>query len=92
MFNKLFVAKECTTIALSVVFGKGIERLLITTTDLDPDGVTVRTASAVGGWMCANQIRSQSDAAVEWTFAKVDEIRENRKTKKEQSASQTETP
>lgn len=91
MNDKLFVAKEATTIALSVVLSKGIEKLLITTTNLEVDGVPVRVTSAVGGWMIANHFRDQTDAGVEWAAAKVTEFRQNRKAKKDE-VPQTDTP
>jgi hypothetical protein len=90
MFTKMEAAKEVTTITLAAVFATGIDKLLTHTTDLDEDGIVVRAGSGIGGWMIANSIRDYTDAGVECVAAKVTQIRENRKTKKE--AAQTETP
>lgn len=91
MFDKMFVAKEVTSITLSAVLAMGIDRVLTSTTDLDEDGITVRLGSSIGGFLIANSLRDYTDAGVECVAAKLTKIRENRKTKKEE-ASQTETP
>jgi methanogenic corrinoid protein MtbC1 len=91
MFTKIELAKEATTITASVLAAKVIASTMTSLTDLDEDGIPVRVAAPVGGWMVANHFRAQTDAAVEWAAAKLETIRDNRNANKKDD-SQSETP
>lgn len=90
MFTKIEVAQEAATIALSAYASSIIATITTSSTSLDEDSKTVEITSALGGWMIARRLKPQTDAAVVWTAAKLTKIREDRKTKK--NATQSETP
>lgn len=84
--TKMDVAKEAASLTASIVCAMGFATVISRTTSMDEDDIPVRVASSLGGWYVANRYRENTDLMVEQAAAKLSNMRESFRTKKQAQA------
>jgi hypothetical protein len=84
MYDKLYIAKQAASIAVSAVAQKLIKNAITNVTDMNDDDLAVIIASSIGGVYVSYKLSDTTDNLVELAAAKIETYR-NRPTEAQQA-------